>query len=358
MSPKHYQVLGLMSGTSMDGVDLAVCHFTEESSKWSFQIIISKCVSYSNTWKERLRNADQLSGKDLLLLDHEYGCFLGNLSKNFLEENKQEVQLIASHGHTIFHAPDKGISYQLGSGAAIASTARKDVVCNFRELDVCLGGQGAPLVPIGDALLFSDFDFCVNLGGIANMSFSDQGIRKAYDICPCNLLLNHYAEISGFSYDKDGLMAKQGVVSDELLNQLASWNYYQQNGPKSLDKAEVYNALLPLINAFPISVEDKLATITSHIVNKICSEILLHHSQNPKVLLSGGGAHNNFMVEALKKNTAILFFVPSAQIIDFKEALIFGFLGLLRAANKINTLASVTGATSNSIGGAYYLGPK
>ena len=355
-TPNH--ILGVMSGTSMDGVDLALCHFDYSNGKWKYEILSSECIPYNDEWIKKLSDASSLNGYDLIKLHKEYGAYIGGLAAEFLKKSGSPAALISSHGHTIFHNPAELISFQLGDGAAIAARSGLPVVCDFRSLDVCLGGQGAPLVPIGDKLLFGEFGFCLNLGGIANISFEANGKRIAYDICPCNLLLNHYAQLSGEPYDKDGEMAKDGSINEALLAKLQEWEYYRMPSPKSLDKDSLLNSLLPLIDSLNISNKDKLATLTEHIAERILADIENHIKENDKnsrVLLTGGGAFNAFLIQKLKKSCRADFVIPDAQIINFKEALVFAFLGLLRLLNKTNTLASVTGAKRDSSGGAIYL---
>ena len=346
-----------MSGTSMDGVDMAVCIFELDDNGWTYEIIVADCIPYSKEWKQKLSTAKNLSGIDLLYLHNEYGNFLGNLCKDFLAREGVTAQLISSHGHTVFHEPSKGISFQLGSGPAIVASAGLPVVCDYRSLDVALGGQGAPLVPIGDELLFGQYEFCLNLGGIANISYTENKKRHAYDVCPCNLLLNYFAELQGLLFDKNGEMARQGKVSEALLHELDSWDYYSAPAPKSLDKDTLFSVLLPIINGYNISVNDKLATLTEHIAKRIIADAELHiqdSDKKPKVLLSGGGTLNSFLVEKLRTSERLEFIIPDEQTINFKEALIFSFLGLLRVLNKINALAGVTGASTDSSSGAVY----
>jgi anhydro-N-acetylmuramic acid kinase len=145
--------LGIMSGTSLDGVDLALCRFKENKGIWKYDILDAFTIPYTSNWESKLRSAHRLNVQDFLLLHNEYGKYIGNLAKQFLEK-KPSPDIISSHGHTIFHQPDKGFTFQLGNGAAIAATANISTVSDFRSLDVALGGQGAPLVPVGDKLLF------------------------------------------------------------------------------------------------------------------------------------------------------------------------------------------------------------
>jgi len=349
-----WSVIGLMSGTSLDGLDLAFCQFDYEDAKgWSFKIVAAECYPYSQSWKQKLNDAHLLSGLDLLLLDQEYGQYIGEIIVSFKDKFNADPDFIASHGHTVFHRPDKRLSFQMGSGASIYAKTGIPVVCDFRSVDVNLGGQGAPLVPAGDAILFKEYDYCMNLGGIANISFDKEGIRLAYDICGCNLLLNALANEIGLEYDESGKIAETGVINNELLDMLDQWDYYQKSAPKSLDKETMLSELLPLIQDFPVSIADKLATVSEHITFQISKAI---EKDAGSVLITGGGALNKTLVSKIKKKTILKVIVPDEELIHFKEALIFAFLGVLRVLNQNNTYASVTGASHDSIGGAIYGG--
>jgi anhydro-N-acetylmuramic acid kinase len=289
-------------------------------------------------------------------LHKDYGKYIAELVNNFISEYNLKPDLIASHGHTIFHQPSLGLCFQLGDGAVIAAETGINTVCDFRSMDIAVGGQGAPLVPVGDEYLFKDFDFCLNLGGIANFSYNDSNNRLAYDICPCNILLNFLAAKGGFEYDDSGAMASKGVINEKLLQQLDGWNYYSKKPPKSLDKDFALKEFMPYLNTATNDISDLLATVTEHIAQKINKEIIDKNiSQKPKVLLTGGGAFNNFLIESLKKEKSIEYIVPDATLINFKEALIFAFLGVLMILEIPNCFASVTGAKTNVCGGAVYI---
>ncbi|RYD79231.1 MAG: anhydro-N-acetylmuramic acid kinase [Sphingobacteriales bacterium] len=350
-----------MSGTSLDGLDIAYCTFTENIAGWEYKIDAADCIPYTDSWKNALQHAPSLSGYDLILLHKNYGFYLADCINNFNRKYNLQPQLIASHGHTIYHDPQKYLSLQIGDGAALFSRTSIPVVCDFRSVDVCLGGQGAPLVPIGDKLLFSNYDFCLNLGGIANISFeNNEGKRIAYDISPCNLLLNKLANMEGLEYDKNGELAQKGITDQNLLALLDNWEYYKNPAPKSLDKDQLMNDLWPLISEAEISVSDKLATVTFHIAKQISKAI---NAQIPyrqseknasKLLATGGGAFNKHLIQSIQHQTDVKIIVPDANLVNYKEALIFAFLGLLRLRNKNNSLATVTGAKTDSIGGALY----
>jgi anhydro-N-acetylmuramic acid kinase len=356
-----YHVIGLMSGTSLDGLDIAYCIFNYDraSGKWRYEIKAAACLDYNAGRKALLHGAHRLSGLDLMVLHGQYGHFLGQAVNDFIKANQPLVKpdFIASHGHTIFHDPARALSFQLGDGAAIHAASGLPVVCDFRSVDVSLGGQGAPLVPVGDALLFSEFDFCLNLGGIANISYQKSDRRLAYDICGCNLLLNLLANEKSFPYDKGGMLASKGHINPELLEKLNAWSYLHLPSPKSLDKDTMLAELVPVIESFEISTEDKLATVSEHIAIQIADATRLAGLQNPnpKMLCTGGGALNDHLIQTIRQKAQGLdCVVPDETTIQYKEALVFAFLGVLRMRGEVNSLASVTGAREDSVGVAVY----
>lgn len=348
-----YRVIGLMSGTSLDGVDLAYCVFTKHDNHWSYQIEHSVTIPYPEEWISLLPSLMKADAYTFVKANSDLGYYFGRLIKAFTFAHKLTVDFVASHGHTIFHQPELGLTTQIGSGAAMAATCDLPVVCDFRSTDVSLGGQGAPLVPVGDALLFSGFEFCLNLGGFSNVSYHANGKRIAYDICPVNTILNQLAKRVELEYDRDGLMARSGSVDSVLLEKLNAQAYYELLPPKSLGFEWTNSYIWPIINETRLSVPDLLRTVVEHVA------IQLAHSMSDfekgKILVTGGGAKNVFLIErfaALSKHELI---IPENKIIDYKEALIFAFLGVLRVRGEANCLSSVTGATRDSVGGAIYL---
>lgn len=341
-----------MSGTSMDGLDLACCEFVYNTT-WSFHLRFSETVPYADPWIKKLTMLPASSSEEISEADFEFGSYLGKLTKTFCLKHNITPDFISSHGHTLFHRPSKGFTRQLGSGAAISAASGYSVVCDFRSLDVALGGQGAPLVPIGDKLLFSEYAFCLNLGGIANMSFDQHGKRIAFDVCGCNLILNRYASHRGLAYDKDGLLSGKGKVNQQLLQQLDQLDYYAKPYPKSLGREDVERDLFPIIDKSGLSAEDVLATFCSHIAGQVTA-CIRQSGVEGKMLITGGGAFNIFLVENIRKEANCEVVIPEKNIIEFKEAIIFGFLGVLRIRKEINCLKSVTGAQRDNCGGAVY----
>ena len=338
-----FRALGLMSGTSLDGLDICCVSFEKtESGKWSFEIENAETIPYSEDWEFKLRNSIQLHSEELLALNSDYGFYLGEKTKNFIENySVKNIDLIASHGHTVFHQPQKKFTLQIGDGRAIKILNKIPVVYDFRSQDVLMGGNGAPLVPIGDELLFSEFDACLNIGGFCNISFKKDGKRIAFDICPVNIVLNKFAQSLGKNYDENGDFARTGKVNFEALTLLNSLNFYQENPPKSLGIEWVNENILPILN--DEDSENVLATFTEHAAFQIAE--VFNKNQLSKVLFTGGGTYNSYLIERIKSKTQTEIFIPESKIIDFKEALIFAFMGVLRVNNEINVLSSATGST-------------
>ena len=356
MTNSSIKVIGLMSGTSLDGLDIAYCEFFKNNQKWNFTIGTTQTISFEEKWITQLTEAGNLSGLGLIQLHKDFGEWIGYQTKYFIKQNNLQPDIIASHGHTIFHEPDKGITFQLGNGVNIAAVTGVDVISDFRSLDVALGGQGAPLVPIGDKLLFGGYDYCLNLGGFANISLDHNSERVSYDVCPCNMALNFLASKKGLAYDKNGTMARKGRINEKLLHSLNDLPFYKKSYPKSLGREWFENNFLPYLKQENISIEDLLSTIVDHIALQVGSAPDINNGK--KLLISGGGTHNQFLIEEISKKTGAEIIIPSPKIIDFKEALIFGFLGALRSNNEVNCLKSVTGSKTNNSGGIITKAPS
>jgi anhydro-N-acetylmuramic acid kinase len=340
-----------MSGTSLDGLDLALCEFEPSGNSYSYRILKAETVAYNPAWKKTLQNApESLSAENYLREHHNYGKFIAEQISSFLK-GSERPDAIASHGHTIFHKPDQGYTSQLGCGATIAAISGITTVADFRSLDVANGGQGAPLVPVGDKFLFSEYESCLNIGGIANISFDKNGERIAYDICFANMLLNHLAQQLGKEFDESGQIAARGKVNETLLKELT--NTYRENNRQSLAREGFEKNILKILSTYKTTTEDALATSCEYAADAIAKELSDHHLQS--VFVTGGGAYNTFLIDRLKTKFKGEVIIPDHKTIQFKEALIFAFLGYLRLNEKVNTLKSVTGARSDSTGGAVYL---
>lgn len=350
---EKYAVVGMMSGTSMDGMDLVLCRFSRENGEWHFQIEKAVTYEYSTGWTSSLNQACHLQAEDFLQLHHTYGKLIGDFVARFLAENRLSADLVASHGHTIFHQPEKGFTFQLGDGASIVSRCNVATVSDFRTLDVALGGQGAPLVPVGDELLFPGYAYCLNLGGFANISNRREGRRIAFDICPVNIVLNELARRKGMEFDMDGKLGRSGIPNPQLVDELNSLEFYTLNGPKSLGREWVEKSYMPLVDKQHLSLENCMSSVYEHISVQIGS--YLERSEPGEVLVTGGGAFNSYLIERIQAHTKCRLVIPDEQIIKFKEALIFAFLGLLRFRNEVNCLSSVTGAMRDSSSGVIHL---
>lgn len=354
---KIYKIIGLMSGTSLDGLDLAYCHIWNTNKKWEFVIKETKSVSYSPEMETKLKDAIFLSASDLLQFHNTYGTWLGQQAKTFIDEHKLDVDYIASHGHTTHHQPKKGLTFQIGSGQHLANESSIEVICDFRTNDVALGGQGAPLVPIGDKLLFSDYDFCLNLGGISNISFDFHDKRIAFDIGLANMGLNYITRKEGFAFDDGGKLARKGAINQAMLKALNSLEFYDLPFPKSIGYEWFIDQVKPIIDATEDTIENLLHTSIQHVCEKVAEEILQNTTKSQSSLLvTGGGALNNFLIEKLqeKLGSSVEVVVPSKTIIEFKEALVFALMGVLRINKQTNVMCSVTGARNDSSSGVIY----
>lgn len=363
MKKNNYNVIGVMSGTSLDGVDLAHIEFRLKDFKWTFKILESETIGYSQSWINHLKLAVDYPETELEKLNAAYTKLLATIISDFIEKHKiKNLDAVCSHGHTILHQPDKGLTLQIGNLPEISSLIKQTVVCDFRVQDVKLGGQGAPLVPIGDRILFSEYDYCMNLGGFSNVSFEQNGERIAFDISPVNTVLNYYANQLGLNYDDKGKISRTGKVNENLLSKLNALDYYQQKFPKSLGFEFVKEIILPLIEKYEIPIADKLRTFTEHIAfqTALALDCFRHGGQvetrNGRILITGGGAYNEFIIECIQSNLPEMqIIIPSAKILEFKEALIFALLGVLKLRDEINILGSVTGAKKDHSSGEIYL---
>jgi len=352
MIKSTYKVIGLMSGTSLDGLDLAYIEFNF-SNKWSFKIIRAETISYTQPWKKILKNLVLKSMKDLKEIDYKYTSYLAKVLQDFINNNNIiNLDAICSHGHTALHQPENKLTYQIGNQKILSSLTNQTIVCDFRVQDVEHGGQGAPLVPIGDHLLFSQYDYCINLGGFANISSGINGERIAYDICPLNIVFNYYSLKLGLDYDYNGENAASGILNQALLDHLNSIQYYNLNPPKSLGFEWVMTFMIPMINSYELAVTDILKTLVEHCAFQIVNEI--NKSRNASVLLTGGGTYNRYLVKRITELTSNRLVIPSKNLIEYKEALIFGLLGVLKLRGENNCLKSVTGAKNNHSSGEIY----
>lgn len=347
--------IGVMSGTSLDGIDLAWCHFSwKENGGWDYRIEKAVTIPYPDDFRQRLSSAQKLSALEYVKLNNDVAVVFAKAINDWLGDGARP-DFIASHGHTVFHQPEIGLTTQIGNGAILAAQTKILTVCDFRTKDVALGGQGAPLVPIGDELLFGKYDACLNLGGFSNISYRADNKRIAYDVSPCNMALNKLANLAGFPYDKDGQLSKSGRILPELLQKLNILGYYHQKPPKSLGKEWFENTFSPVLEPFLANnaISDVARTVVEHIAMQIVASV---PETAQTLLITGGGAHHSFLIQQIQnQRNTLKVVVPENLIVDYKEALIFAFLGLLRLNGENNCLRSVTGAREDCCGGCVYI---
>ena len=356
---KNYKAIGVMCGSSKDGLDLVAMEFIYNET-WSYTIMATQSLSYSDEILNTLLLVEQSSNQELIEHDLAFGEFLGKNIRAFVEEHElYDVDVVGVHGHTVFHEPEKGYSTQIGCGQKIAKLTQLKTVVDFRSKDILYGGQGAPLVPYGEKYLFTDHTIFLNIGGIANISFHEPENVLAYDVCGANQLLNHYAQLDEMPYDVDGHLARSGNVQEPLLKFLSHWYFYKKDAPKSLANQQVQE-IIPQVDQFGFSIADVLHTLVEHIAQQIAKEVILYFARKGEppagsICISGGGAFNTFLVEKLKEHLPIDVYLPSKEFIEFKEAMVFAFLAVKRLLNEPNCLASVTGAEKDVSGGVLYL---
>jgi anhydro-N-acetylmuramic acid kinase len=352
MNQQEYRVIGLMSGTSLDGLDIAVVQFAKAAQNWQYKIEATHFIAYDDEMRMKLSQAHESSKKEFSELDAFYGEWLGKQVNRFItEKNIAKVDLISSHGHTVHHQPEKRISEQIGNGPELFKVSGIPVVCDFRLQDVLLGGQGAPLVPIGDLLLFGIYDVCLNLGGFANISFEKDNERLAFDICPVNIVLNALCSDLNLPFDDGGEIARSGQLIEPLFNQLNNLTFYTHRPPKSLGREWVEQNIWPLTSV-NMSKKDLLHTFTEHVAEQISRT--LSDINCSTVLATGGGAFNTYLIERIKHKSGIDIIIPTSELINYKEALVFALLGVLRWRGETNCLASVTGAPTNHSSGRIF----
>lgn len=348
----NYRVIGLMSGTSLDGLDIACVDFVLKES-WHFKLIASSTVAYPEVWKTRLVNLLDQDAITFAKTHHYYGRYLGEQCSSFIAEHQlKNIDAISSHGQTIFHDPDQGFTIQIGNGSTLATSSGLPVISDLRSADMAYGGQGAPIVPLGEAFLWPEFSAFLNIGGISNISIHNEDSIIGYDVCMGNLIMDMVAEQEGLNFDEDGRLAASGKVNDEILRELNQHPYLKISGPKSLDAGQVFHEFLPIIKKHNVTSANLLATLCEHIAMQIASAT---EQVEGSLFISGGGGLNSYLVSRIKHHCSCEIYIPSRQILEFKEAIIMAFLGLRRLRKQANVLASVTGASKDSINGSIYL---
>lgn len=359
-----YKVIGLMSGSSLDGLDIAYVQLTETRGQWAFEIVHAECVPYVDGWAGKLRHAQDATVIEFLKLHTAYGHLLGAQVNAFIDKYNlhHKVHFVASHGHTVFHDPANKTTGQIGDGSAIAAATGLPVISDLRALDVALGGQGAPIVPVGDRFLFSDYDFLLNLGGIANLTVRNGDSLMAFDVCPANQALDALARRAGVPYDKDGALAASGKLLLDVLFELNEQEYYRRPAPKSLSNEQAIELAFPPQLSSEHSVEDMLHTAVQHIAEQVAAAAKYYGAtEGKKMLITGGGAFNEYLINHIRQELQPLGLdvtVPDETVVKFKEALVMALIGTLRWREEVNVFAGVTGATRDSVGGALWMGQE
>ena len=357
-----YKVIGLMSGSSLDGLDICYTFLEEMRGKWSFDIQEAECIPYEPKMAEQLSRASALPGGDFLKLHTSYGRFLGEKVNEFVRQHglDHKIDFIASHGHTVYHDPANHTSFQIGDGATIAAVTNRPVISDLRSLDVALGGQGAPIVPIGDKLLFSDFDYWLNIGGIINITVQHEGKHIAFDIGPGNQVLNALAAVEGKEMDENGDLARQGSLLTDVLGKLNGQAYYKKLPPKSLSNDAAKALVFPTLMQSSQNNRDLLRTAAQHMAEQIGNVVKQYPSgkERAKMLVTGGGAFNKYLIELMEQVLEPLNVNPVdpyEQVVKYKEALVMALIGALRWREETNVLSDVTGASKDSISGALWM---
>ncbi len=352
MKKSEFRLIGVMSGTSLDGIDLI---FTEISfsEPVQYKILKSETISYSAEWQQKLEHAINLEPAELNELDYQYTNYLAEVLNGFIKKNDLDlIDAVCSHGHTVKHRPKEGVTFQIGNLPELSKLTNIPVVCDFRVQDVELGGQGAPLVPIGDRLFFGHHKYCINLGGFANVSMEGESGRIAFDICPVNTVMNFFSRKAGRNFDEKGNMAASGEINEELLNKLNALRFYKKEPPKSLGIEWVNCEVIPLIEKFELEIPNILRTFCVHVAQQTAK--ILDNDPDSSVLMTGGGVYNNFLIEQFRNYSKCEFIIPEKELVEFKEALIFALLGALKLNEEINVLSSVTGARMDHSSGRIY----
>ncbi|MEM6321119.1 MAG: anhydro-N-acetylmuramic acid kinase [Bacteroidota bacterium] len=373
MTKNTYKAIGLMSGSSLDGLDIAYCSFEVEKREDGDLVVhdwgIEKAETseFTEAWEARLSQLPEQNALAFAKTHTYFGHYTGELVNSFLQRHQVTPDFIAAHGHTIFHDPMGRMSIQIGDGSAIAATTGFPTISNFRNQDVAINGQGAPVAPIMDKYLLPGHDFYLNLGGIANVTAVLPNRKTiAFDICPVNQLLNFLANRLGAAYDAEGQMAAAGEMQPEMLKCINKADFYRTSYPKSLDNSWSKTEILSKLEDNPALIPDQLRTLVEHIAHQInfaLRQVIRKEKLNKSkysILITGGGAFNTFLIERLRFHCEDLIelVLPDADIIQFKEAALMAWMGVMRVENVPNVLKSVTGADRDSVNGAIHQGWK
>ena len=354
-----YHGIGLMSGTSLDGIDLAYCRFEQSEEGWSFELVHAETVDMDPKWHDRLVCLPDQDAVTYAKTHVYFGHYLGQVTADYIKRNGLKPQFVASHGQTIFHQPEKNFTSQIGDGETFVSYLDCPLVCNFRNKDVALGGQGAPLVPFGEKYLFPENRLFLNLGGFSNLTVGE----IAFDVCACNMALNWLVKNidPNLKYDEDGKIAFSGQLDEGFLAALNALDYYAADPPKSLGAEWFEASLLPILVHYDLPVPDKLRTYTHHIALQVAAAVDTMEETGDELMVTGGGAHNSFLMEEIGaelKKVGVSLKSVDPMVVDYKEAIIFAFLGLNTLLGNANVLPSVTGARRGAPGGSVHVPVK
>lgn len=342
-----------MSGSSLDGLDIAIATF---ASRDTYDVVFNKHCALPSQLASELNKAASYNIKDYLELESKFTDFIAKELQNITNQY-QDINLIAIHGHTVHHDPDSGYSCQMVNAGRLASLTGLDVLADFRNQDIGLGGQGAPLAPIVEHLLGSQAAY-LNLGGIANISLHKSGSIVGYDVSPCNQLFNHFAKLNGLEYDDKGLLGRKGAIDQNLLNQWSALPYFQVDAPKSMDNQWLVHNFISTLE--DDKSEDQCHTAYQFVSHQIAKSVINNLSEGDRVMCTGGGSYNDYLIQLIQdkiKSKSIQLVFPPKELIDYKEAILMSYMGYLYLNNKPNTLSSVTGASRSASVGGYYKAP-
>ena len=357
--------LGLMSGTSLDGLDIALCYFEPE-----YQLLHSRCFEFTDDLKQRVLPfmTDQAQSIDeLMILDRDLATFAAEAILIFLHDHRidaKEVNAIGYHGQTLRHRPDEGCSLQIGNPHILAEMTGIDVIADFRRRDLAAGGEGAPLVPAFHHFLTEKMRrpfALLNLGGIANLSlFCENGEIQGFDTGPANTLIDQWIyQHTGVNFDAEGEWAASGAINQPLLEALLEEPYFQRSAPKSTGR-ETFNLewLNHKLTYFgELSPEDIQATLTELTAVTIADALKHAKLNNCQLILCGGGARNRYLVERLTTHLPDFTIIASDLLgwsADAMEAAAFAWLAWAFKNKKAGNIPAVTGAFGERRLGALY----
>ena len=357
---KSVRALGLMSGTSLDGVDIALIK-TDGIDVYDFGRAYT--VPYDDSLREQIRSilglkpdTEQNAAK-ISLVENLLTAFHAEVVKDFLSAEDEPVDVIGFHGHTIHHEPENHYTHQIGDGQLLADLTGIKVVNRFRNADVCAGGQGAPLVPVYHAALCADMEKPVavlNIGGVSNITWiGSTGEMLAFDTGPGNAPVNDWVlKHAGMHMDYNGKLAISGKVNEPILSVLMKHKYFAKYPPKSIDR-NIFNEKLEHLEG--LSLEDGAATATAFTAEAVAYSISFFLPEPPKkLIISGGGANNPTMVRFIRRRLPDIEVTTGREIgwnCEAMEAQAFAYLAVRRLAGLPITFPTTTGVSEPLPGG-------